>query len=99
MSPEQVEIIEDEQDAITTALKRARPGDLVIVFADNIPRSWKQIIYFKPEIQAASDKPNLIAVPAATIGGLMGFEDYSEPTTMEIRQDERGVFLAPEEAD
>jgi len=26
----------DEQEAITSALKRARPGDLVVVFADNI---------------------------------------------------------------
>jgi cyanophycin synthetase len=99
VAPEQIEIIEDEQEAINSALKRARAGDLVIVFADNIPRSWKQIIYFKPDVVAASDKPNLIAAPVAAIGGLMGFEDYSEPTPMEIRQDERGVFIAAEEAD
>ncbi|MBV6413767.1 MAG: cyanophycin synthetase [Xanthomonadales bacterium PRO6] len=96
---DQIEIIEDEQEAITSALKRARPGDLVVVFADNIPRSWKQIIYFKPEVQAASERPNLSTAPTSVIGSLKGFEDYSEPQAMEIRQDERGVFLAREEAD
>lgn len=99
VSAEQVEIIEDEQEAITSALKRARAGDLVVVFADNIPRSWKQIIYFKPDVQAAPEKVNLGAVPAAAIGGLMGFEDYSEPTPLEIRQDERGVYIVAEESD
>jgi len=99
VAAEQVEIIEDEQEAITSALKRARAGDLVVVFADNIPRSWKQIIYFKPDVQAAPEKASPIALPATSIGGLMGFEDYSEPTHMEIRQDERGVFIVAEEAD
>jgi hypothetical protein len=70
-----------------------------VVFADNIPRSWKQIIYFKPEVQAASEKPKLEPMPANMMGNLAGFEDYSEPTSMEIRQDERGVFIVAEEAD
>ena len=99
VNSEQIEIIEDEQEAIVSALKRARPGDLVVVFADNIPRSWKQIIYFKPEIQAAQERPNLTSTPAAMVTGLSGFEDYSDPAPMDIRQDERGVFIAAEEAD
>ncbi|MFO1493104.1 MAG: cyanophycin synthetase [Lysobacterales bacterium] len=99
VAAEQIEIIEDEQEAINSALKRARPGDLVVVFADNIPRSWKQIIYFKPDVQAAAEKPNLSTAPHAVIGSLKGFEDYSEAPQMEIRQDERGVYLAPEESD
>lgn len=99
VAPEQIEVIEDEQDAIVSALRRARPGDLLVVFADNIARSWKQIIYFKPELQPAQDRPNLSAVPAAVIGNLKGLEDYSEPTAMEIRQDERGVYIAVEESD
>lgn len=98
VNAEQIEVIEDEQAAIVSALKRARPGDLVIVFADNIPRSWKQIIYFKPEMQAAQEKPNLSLAPATMIG-MKGFEDYAEPTPMEIRQDERGVYIVAEEAD
>jgi cyanophycin synthetase len=94
----QVEVIEDEQAAITSALKRAKPGDLVVVFADNVSRSWKQIIYFKPELTTPPEKPNLAAVPAAAIGSLGSFEEYKESAEVEIRQDERGVYIVADEA-
>lgn len=94
----QVEIIEDEQQAITAALKQAKPGDLVVVFADNVSRSWKQIIYFKPELATPAEKPNLAATPTAVIGSLAGFEDYLDTGEVEIRQDERGVYIAVDEA-
>ena len=32
---------------IYAALKLAQPGDLLVIFGDNITRAWKQIIYFK----------------------------------------------------
>ncbi len=99
VSPDAIEIIEDEQEAIVSALKRAVPGDLVVVFADNVARSWKQIIYFKPDVQAASEKPNLASAPASVIGALKGFEEFSETSAMEIRQDERGVYVVVEDAD
>ena len=39
-------IIEPEEiNAVEKALTIAEPGDLVLIFADNIKRSWKQIIY------------------------------------------------------
>jgi cyanophycin synthetase len=94
----QVEVIEDEQEAITAALKRAKPGDLVVVFADNVPRSWKQIIYFKPELTTPSEKPNLSSAPTSAIGSLGGFEEYNETAEVEIRQDERGVYIVADEA-
>lgn len=99
VSADAIEIIEDEQEAIISALKRAVPGDLVVVFADNVARSWKQIIYFKPDVQAASEKPNLASAPASVIGALKGFEEFSETSAMEIRQDERGVYVVVEDAD
>ena len=46
---EQVEIVIDEREATEAALRAAKPGDLVLLFADNISRTWKQVIYFKPE--------------------------------------------------
>jgi cyanophycin synthetase len=94
----QVEVIEDEQEAITSALKRAKPGDLVVVFADNVPRSWKQIIYFKPELTTPQEKPNLSSAPAAAVGSLGSFEEYNESAEVEIRQDERGVYIVADEA-
>ena len=41
--------IPDEQEAVDAALRMGRPGDLVLIFADALVRSWKQIIYFRPE--------------------------------------------------
>ena len=46
-------IIPDEQEAIEHALKSGAPGDLLLIFADALVRSWKQVIYFRPEGVAA----------------------------------------------
>ncbi|MES2179941.1 MAG: cyanophycin synthetase [Gemmatimonadota bacterium] len=43
---ERMSLIVDEQQAIDTALKMARPGDLVLIFADALARGWKQIVNF-----------------------------------------------------
>ncbi len=44
-----ISIIPDEQQAVDAALRMGRAGDLVLVFADALTRSWKQIIKFKPD--------------------------------------------------
>jgi cyanophycin synthetase len=46
VKPEQLSLIMTEPDAVDAALAMARPNDLVLVFAENTTRSWKQIIYF-----------------------------------------------------
>jgi cyanophycin synthetase len=43
-----ISIIPDEQEAIEAALRMGEPGDLVLIFADALVRSWKQITKFKP---------------------------------------------------
>src|SRR5579864_184780 len=43
-----ISIIPDEQEAIEAALNMGRPGDLLLIFADQLTRSWKQITKFKP---------------------------------------------------
>jgi cyanophycin synthetase len=45
--------IVDEQDAIETALRMARPGDLLLVFADALARGWKQIVNFRPDLDTS----------------------------------------------
>ena len=97
VEPEKIEIIEDEQEAVVSGLSRAKLGDLLVVFADNVARTWKQIIYFKPDIVLAHEKPNLTTTPGSMVSALKGLDDYTETAPMEIRQDERGVFLAAEE--
>jgi cyanophycin synthetase len=43
-----ISVIPDEQEAVDAALRMGQPGDLLLVFADALVRSWKQIIKFKP---------------------------------------------------
>ncbi|HWS67831.1 MAG TPA: cyanophycin synthetase [Steroidobacteraceae bacterium] len=43
-----ISIIPDEQEAIETALRMGEPGDLILIFADALTRSWKQITKFSP---------------------------------------------------
>jgi cyanophycin synthetase len=89
-----VSIIPDEQEAIDSALKMAQPGDLLLVFADALARSWKQITKFRPAgapdvpVRAAAAPPNMPAVspveppPFSNLEGLL--------------RDERGIRIAPE---
>jgi cyanophycin synthetase len=42
-----IAIIPDEQEAIDAALNMGQPGDLLLIFADALTRSWKQIIKFR----------------------------------------------------
>ena len=44
-----ISIIPEEQQALDAALRMGRPGDLVMVFADALARTWKQITKFVPE--------------------------------------------------
>ncbi len=52
-----ISIIPDEQAAITAALEMGRAGDLVLIFADALVRSWKQITKFR--MAGASPSANL----------------------------------------
>jgi cyanophycin synthetase len=49
VSSEAISIVPDEQQAIDAALRMGLPGDLILVFADALARSWKQIIKFKSD--------------------------------------------------
>ncbi|MEM6327231.1 MAG: cyanophycin synthetase [Bacteroidota bacterium] len=44
-----IEIIPDEQEAVYHMLASAEADDLVLIFGDEISRTWKQIIYFGKE--------------------------------------------------
>jgi len=48
-----ISIIPDEQAAINAALEMGRPNDLILIFADQLTRSWKHITKFKPAGAAA----------------------------------------------
>jgi cyanophycin synthetase len=92
---EHIEIIESEQDANQAALEMARGGDLLLVLADNVTRSWKQIIYFQPGEEVVRDQPER---PALEISPeFMG--NFSFDEDLELIRDERGVRIARESDD
>src|SRR5690606_9900403 len=86
-----ISVIPDEQEAIDAALRMGRPGDLLLVFADALARSWKQITKFRPEGAAAG--------PARPVPPPLPRSDAEEPSfDLEgLVREERGLVFAPEE--
>jgi cyanophycin synthetase len=94
ISPDQIEVVPDEQEANTRALEMAQPGDLILVLGDNIKRTWKQIIYFNSGSRV--DNGGKKAAVAIDLPEFAGFKLADE---FEIISDERGVRIAREEGD
>ena len=94
IEPDRIEVVPDEQEATSRALQMAAPGDLVLVLADNIKRTWKQIIYFNSEAHADDDSGKS-TVPIE----LPETADFQLDDDLEIISDERGVRIAREAGD
>jgi cyanophycin synthetase len=89
-----ISLIPDEQQAVDAALKMGRTGDLVLVFADALTRTWKQIIRFKPD----GDMPN--PAPRTEMPELTTTMDEHLVAAMEgVVRDERGLRFEREESD
>ncbi len=89
-----ISIIPDEQQAIDAALRMGQPGDLVLVFADALTRSWKQIIKFQPE----GDVPRAVVRVEAPV--LESMPDEAMHAVMEgVVRDERGLVFEREAND
>jgi cyanophycin synthetase len=95
--PDAIAVIPDEQAAVDTALREARPGDLVLIFADAITRSWKQVIQFNPAAdgrpfeRARTSRPEPVLAMAEPAPG--------EERRRELVRDLRGVRLRREADD
>ncbi|MCK6550149.1 cyanophycin synthetase [Myxococcota bacterium] len=91
-----LQIIVDEPEAIDAALKMGQPGDLVMIFADQPARSWKQVIYFKGEPAPRATQPPKSPVDGASPGDSLPLT--LDPTSAllsdpRLISDERGVRL------
>ncbi len=94
VAAEQILVIPDEQMAIDGALREAQPGDLLLVFADAITRSWKQVIQFRPEAPArVPERPRISRPEPMAAVAPPALEDRRR----EFVRDTRGVWLAREE--
>jgi cyanophycin synthetase len=94
VSADRIDVVPDEQEATSMALRMAGPGDLVLVLADGIKRSWKQIIYFNSEAKGDDvTKKTTVSID------LPETDTFSFDDDIEIISDERGVRIAKDAGD
>jgi len=93
VSEDRIDVIPDERAAVEHALRMAAADDLVLVLADKVKRSWKQIVQFKPGISSA---PVIQRNDRVQVPDLEGFRLDEE---LALISDERGVRIAREEGD
>jgi cyanophycin synthetase len=89
-----IEVIPDEQESTSQALQIAETGDLVLILADNIKRTWKQIIYFNSEARPVEGTKKTTSNAGLPETGGFQFDE-----SLEIISDERGVRIAREAGD
>jgi cyanophycin synthetase len=89
-----IELIPDEVTSVASALEMAQEGDLVVIFADDVRRSWSQVIQHEGDNVATSTGEE--AKPAHSF-----VEEDPEAFSLDpgarLVRDERGVRLAREE--
>jgi cyanophycin synthetase len=99
-----ISIIPDEQEAIDAGLRMGRPGDLLLIFADALVRSWKQVIKFRPAGTEAAVAASAVAAaptyaPTAELATAAApGEDFLASFEGVVR-DERGIHLPREQED
>ena len=97
VADDNITVIADEEPAVDYALNMAQEGDLLVITADDLQRTWKQIINLN------SDKEeNKKTIPGTKVFVPDRAKRYVLDQDEEIIVDERGVRLArsePEDAD
>ncbi len=98
---DRITIIPDEQEAMHAGLAMARRGDILLLFADSLARSWKQVVHFKaegaaPEAATPYSSGAHAAMPMSEGPPSLGVSLNEELTLV---RDERGVRLARESDD
>jgi len=94
-----IELVPEEAEAVDRALDLAGKDDLVLIFGDDVSRSWNQITSYQSGFEAAVPEPGDERAGAAPL-----LLDEALPMDLdlgdaEIIRDERGVRLARETDD
>ncbi len=82
-----IEIVEEEQAALATALNMAQRDDLILFFCEAITRSWKQIIQFTPAFGSEPQEDRAAR--------RMQDSGFDIPEGYRVVEDGRGVLIAP----
>ena len=73
ISEDAIRVIPSEVEAVDQALRMAEQDDLLLIFGDQIDRTWKQITQFRTDATPASDPPAREGAPArASPSGVTG---------------------------
>ncbi len=97
-----ITLIPDEQQAIDHALRMGQFGDLLLVFADALTRSWKQVTKFKPEAGGGAAPAREMAAPRAAVPDAameLATQDDGALQAAGFVRDERGLRFVGEAAD
>jgi len=90
----QIDVVPDEVISVGNALDMAQEGDLVVLFADDVRRSWDQVIQYEDTGEAENTSDD--AKPANSF-----VEEDPQAFSLEagarLIKDERGVRLARDE--
>jgi len=91
-----IEMIPDEERAVQAALEMGAKDDLVLIFADSIARSWKQIQNFQSG-DAVEENKDVAPTTELDLGSFGDFADGGLGSNVELIRDSRGVRLAVSE--
>lgn len=91
---DRIQIVPDETESVEVALGMAAEGDLVLLFGDNVARSWKQITEFNSESSTPAASESVVRTRSFDSPSLADLGDLSN-----LIRDERGVRLAREISD
>jgi cyanophycin synthetase len=94
-----ISVIPDEQEAIEAALRMGDSGDLLLIFADALARSWKQITKFRSSKGTPEPAPRSAAAPEAAPPPSAALDAPAELNFEGLIRDERGIRMAPESGD
>lgn len=86
-----IELIPDEVEAIQRALGLGRAGDLILIFGDDLERSWGQITGFQSEGSSPREDLHTREAGELSMDIVPGFKYEGDE---ELIRDERGVRLA-----
>jgi cyanophycin synthetase len=97
VSDSAISVIPDEQEAIDAGLGMSEAGDLLLIFADALVRSWKQVIKFRPKGAPEAGVPVDIPAPQAT--PVLAETPFVAREWDGVVRDERGIHLSREQDD
>ena len=92
VAEEAIHVISSEPEAVDSALRMAERDDLLLVFGDQLQRTWDQITQFHADTPPSHDTDEARAAPAE----LPELHSPSVDVGGRVMRDERGVYLAPE---